>query len=77
MNPLEHAIDLVGWQPLSKALDVSHQAIRKWAEAGRLPRSEFSGETTYAGAIESETGGDVKATDLLEWSRKGWNTKAA
>ncbi len=77
MNPLERAIDQVGWQALSKALDVSHQAIRKWVDAGRLPRSEFSGETTYASVIERETAGAVKVNDLLEWSRKGWNAQAA
>lgn len=77
MNPLESAVNQVGWSALSKALGVTHQAIRKWLQAGRLPRSEFSGETSYADLIEHETGGKARASDLLEWSRKGWNTKAA
>ena len=77
MNPLERAVDLLGWQSLSKALAVSHQAIRKWIEAERLPRSEFSGETDYAAIIECKTAGAVKADELLQWSRSGWNTETA
>ncbi|KKL69961.1 hypothetical protein LCGC14_2109680 [marine sediment metagenome] len=77
MNPLQRAIDEKGWRSLSAALEVSHQAIRKWVEAERLPRSEFSGETNYAEIIERETDGAVSANDLLEWSRSGWNTQAA
>ena len=77
MNPLQQAVDEKGWQSLAKATGKSSQAIRKWLDAGRLPRSEFSGETDYAGVIERETNGAVTATDLLDWSRKGWNSEAA
>lgn len=77
MNPLESAIEQVGWMPLAKALDVRHQAIRKWAAAGRLPRSEFSGETDYASVIERETGGKVSKEALIRWSREAWSGRAA
>ena len=77
MNLLDQAIGLRGWAPLAKALGVSEQAVRKWRDAGRLPRSEFSGETKYAEVIDTETGGMVRASDLIEWSRRGWNAKAA
>lgn len=77
MTPLQNAIDLVGWIPLANALSVTHQAIRKWHDAGRLPRSEFSGETRYAVKIEIATGGKVTAANLLAWSREGWSSRAA
>lgn len=75
MNPLQKAIDNEGWQPLSASLGVTRQAMRKWLDAGRLPRSEFSGETNYSIVIERATHKVVTASELLEWSRRGWNTQ--
>lgn len=77
MNPLEQAIEIAGWQPIAAACDVSHQAVRKWLEAGRLPRTEFSEETSYAASIEGATGGEVTALSLIQWSREGWRSTAA
>ena len=74
MEPLKDVISDYGWQVLSAELGVSPQAIRKWLVSGRLPRSEFSGETTYAQKIEAITKGGTKAADLLEWSRCGWTS---
>lgn len=77
MSPLRKAIDLIGWQPLAASLGVSRPAIHKWDSANRLPRTEFSGETNWAEKIEAATDGQVAASDLIEWSREGWNRKAA
>lgn len=47
-SPLTQAIDAVGLQPLAKACGVTYQALRKWEARGRLPRTEWTGETNYA-----------------------------
>lgn len=75
-SPLQRAIDLFGWPALAKACgNLTPQTIRKWRDAGRLPRSEFSGETEYAALIEDATNGEVTAAELLEWSREGWKSR--
>lgn len=77
MNPLERAIEIAGLQDLARCLNVSYQAVMKWVAAGRLPRSEFSGETTYASTIQDATNGSVTADELIDWSRKGWTKQVA
>lgn len=54
-------------EKLSVALGkpITYQAIRKWQKAGRLPRTEWTGETEYAKHIAVITGGQVSETDLL------------
>lgn len=59
------AIDHVGLSKLAKACDVTYQAIRKWEKAGRLPRTEWTGETDYSAIIETETDGKVTKSQLL------------
>jgi hypothetical protein len=76
-NPLSKAVQLVGLLSLAEALGLTYQAIRRWEKAGRLPRSEHTGETSYAQDIEIATGGQVKAADLLAWSSAGWKPAAA
>jgi DNA-binding transcriptional regulator YdaS (Cro superfamily) len=70
MNLITKAIALVGLQPLAKACGVSYQSVRKWEANGRLPRTEWTGETDHARAIEIATGGKVSRKQLLA-SRKG------
>lgn len=69
-HPLTIAIELVGLGALAKQLGVSGQAIRKWEAAGRLPRTEWTGETSYSRAIERATKGAVKRKDLLKTPTK-------
>jgi len=73
MNLIETAVaHLGGLTPFTKALNerigktLSYQAVKKWIEKGRLPRTEWTGETHYAEAIESLTGGLVQRADLLK-----------
>lgn len=40
-----------GVKSLAKVCAVSGQAVYKWIAKGRLPRTEYSGETNYAGLI--------------------------
>lgn len=64
-NLITKAIDIVGLQKLAVACGVSHQAVRKWERQGRLPRTEWTGETDYSAKIETATDGVVKKSDLL------------
>ena len=50
-NPLVAAIDEIGAKAIAEAVGVSHQAVYKWRHAGRLPRTEWTGETDYRKAI--------------------------
>lgn len=72
MNPIQHAITLVGGpvaltRELNKRIGkpVTYQAVLKWARQGRLPRTEWTGETRYAKAISAATGGQIKVRELL------------
>lgn len=73
-HPIEDAIGIVGLQPLAEALGVSYQALRKWQRAGRMPRTEWTGETQYASTIERITQGQVTVSRLMgkwpEWVAK-------
>ena len=65
LHPLKQAIELVGLGPLSKGLGLTYPAIRKWERAGRLPRTEWTGETNYAGQIAVLTDNKVTKSQLL------------
>jgi hypothetical protein len=63
--PLREAIGLVGASAIGRACGVSYQAVLKWLAAGRMPRTEWTGETRYSEAIERLTEGRVTKTMLL------------
>lgn len=42
-----------GPAPVSRAVGKSYQAVLKWVVNGRLPRTEYTGETNYAAVIAS------------------------
>jgi DNA-binding transcriptional regulator YdaS (Cro superfamily) len=64
-NLITQAIEIVGLARLARLLGVTYQAIRKWEARGRLPRTEWTGETNYAGLIEEATEGQITAAALL------------
>ena len=68
---LSKAISHVGLAKLAVALGVSYQAVRKWQKAGRMPRTEWTGESRYAEIIEELTGGHVTKSALLSSSTVG------
>lgn len=72
-HPIERAIALVGLARLARELGRTHQAIRKWQLLGRLPRTEWTGETHYAKTIARLTDNVVTVEMLLEpwpaWAR--------
>ena len=65
LDPLAEAIQLVGLTKLAGALRISHQAVRKWQRAGRMPRTEWTGETQYGQRIQEMTANAVTRDRLL------------
>jgi hypothetical protein len=68
-HPLAAAIAFIGLSNLARELSVTHQAVRKWQIAGRMPRTEWTGETKYCETIERLTqerdGGPITKVQLL------------
>jgi hypothetical protein len=44
---------------------ITGKAVKKWLDAGKPPRTEYSGETQYARSIAKATKNAVKASHLL------------
>jgi len=63
---ISKAIEILGLGPMASVCGVSYQAVRKWEKAGRLPRTEWTGETDYANLIQVATKGKVKRKELLK-----------
>lgn len=65
MTPLEKAFDLVGPAAIARACGVKGPSAIKWRMKGGLPRTDWTGETDYASAIETVTNGQVTRAELL------------
>jgi len=65
MTPLEQAFDILGPAKVARVCGVKGPSAIKWRTKGSLPRTEWTGETNYAGAIEEATQGLVKKAELL------------
>ena len=69
MNELDplfaRIIRTLGMTRVANEAGVSRQAVHQWVNKGRLPRTEWTGETDHAGAISRLTGGVVKRDELL------------
>ncbi|SJN14849.1 hypothetical protein CZ787_17205 [Halomonas citrativorans] len=57
---------LGGPSAVSIICNVTPQAVRKWVNRGRLPRTEYTGETQHAQRMASASGGAFTAEWLLE-----------
>jgi hypothetical protein len=70
---LHKARSILGsYDALGKACGgLSGNAVKKWRDNGRPPRTEYTGETNYAQLIEEATSGAVSAVDLLPTLSKG------
>lgn len=68
-NLISKAIQIVGIYKLGKACGISYQAIYRWETKGRLPRTEWTGETDYASRIEEATKGVITRDQLLNLKR--------
>lgn len=66
IDPLREAVDILGLQNTAKICKVSWQAVAKWLKNG-LPRTEWTGETSYSKAIQKATKGKVKRKAILDY----------
>ena len=73
-NLISNLVSHEGQKRIAELCGVSRVAVSKWAKAGRLPRTEFTGETEYAEILASEFGFD--AAHFLEQSRLAWLSEA-
>lgn len=67
-SPVDRMIEVLGGgrrSVVARSLGVSSNAVRKWQQRGRLPRTEWTGETNYAWVVEKLTGGQVTRSFLL------------
>ena len=67
MNPLQEAIDAVGGRTTaSTLLGISYVSVRKMAEKGVLPRTDYTGETNYAHILAKNSNGKITEKWLLD-----------
>lgn len=67
MNPIQLAIDAVGGRTSAAALlGISYVAVRKMAEKGVLPRTDYTGETNYAQIFAEHSNGKLTKEWLLD-----------
>jgi hypothetical protein len=58
--------DILGsYDAIGRACGVSGKAVMKWHKKGKPPRTEYTGETSYADILEKECSGAVKKEGLL------------
>tara|TARA_R110002049_G_scaffold282589_2_gene462424 strand:- start:5289 stop:5516 length:228 start_codon:yes stop_codon:yes gene_type:complete len=66
MNHLTIAFKKVGGaQVVAEVCGKSVRAVYKWLDKGKLPRTEYTGETTYAQKISALPNADFTADELL------------
>lgn len=66
IKTIAEAVKEYGSKFIAEACGVSRQAVEKWVERGRMPRTDFTGETNYAEEIESATKKRVRKAALLQ-----------
>jgi len=66
-NVIHEAIRVAGGSSaVAEAVGVSRQAVEKWAKRGRLPWSEYTGDTSYATTLSRLTQGAFSRDQLLQ-----------
>lgn len=67
MKTLRDALDAAGGvAAVASAIDRSDRAVYKWLEKGSLPRSEYTGETSYSAVIAKLSNGVLTAQQILD-----------
>lgn len=67
LNPIKQAFDAVGGRTRAALLlGRSYMAMSKMEKRGILPRTEYTGETTYAKILASNSNGAFTAEWLLD-----------
>ena len=73
-NLISKAIKIVGLSKLATVCGIRYQSLQKWEAKGRLPRTDWTGETDYASRIEEATKGAVTRDQLLNLKRNDEST---
>lgn len=67
--PIARCVALLGYSGVARICGVDQRAVRRWVSNGRLPRTEATGETNYAGALarnqKAVSKRDLRATVYL------------
>ncbi|WP_367154675.1 hypothetical protein [Methylomonas sp. HYX-M1] len=53
-----------GFEKLGRVCGLTGKAVKKWAIAGRPPRTEYTGETQYAELISKAVDGEISVDQL-------------
>lgn len=65
MDSIKDAIERVGGPiQAAKVCGVTRQAVDKWIHSGRLPRTDYTGETNYAELLAKASKGAFTARQL-------------
>ena len=72
---LEDVIKTVRVSVVADVCGVSQRAIYKWMDNGKLPRTEYTGETNYAEKIAHASNGLFSADVILTIGRNKTTTK--
>ncbi|EEX7351097.1 helix-turn-helix domain-containing protein [Escherichia coli] len=72
---LEDVIKTVRVSVVADVCGVSQRAIYKWMDNGKLPRTEYTGETNYAEKIAHASNGLFSADVILPIGRNKTTTK--
>jgi hypothetical protein len=76
LNPIKHAFDAVGGRAKAALLlGRSYMAMSKMEKRGILPRTEYTGETTYAQILASNSNGAFTAQWLLDEAKPDTTAK--
>lgn len=62
-------IDDLGVRKVAEVCGISVRAVYKWRKANALPRTEFTGETSYASRLSEALDHRFSAEDILEIAR--------
>jgi hypothetical protein len=67
MNPVEFAVNAVGGQTAAaKICGKSTVAVWKWVQNGCLPRTEYTGKTSYSKLLAEHSNGKFTEKWLLQ-----------
>lgn len=69
MNNLSEIIEHLGATKVAKICNVSVRAVYKWKAANVLPRTEYTGETTYSQNLAEALNSQLSSEQILEMSK--------
>ena len=66
-NVIELAREVLGsYSAIARVCQVTPATVNKWKRLGKFPRTEYTGETTYAQQISRASSGKLLVSQLLQ-----------